>query len=168
MSTEFPEGTLAFQLSADIDPATFGGGLCVAGDVEYELGELLEAGDGFIATARPALAQLLSDLEPFVAADLADVPADALVEGWEVHEDPTALLNPGGFTVAEVLEALRSADAEQVAQTLQLEAAGRGRTGILSYEPPAPASPAEDGEGDDQGEPDGDAETQGDADGDAA
>lgn len=163
MKPEFPEGVTAFQLSADIDPANFGGGLCVAGDIEYNLGELLDAGDGYIATGRPALIQLLSDLEAFAPADLADVPPHALVEGWEVEDDPSALANPGGYTVPEVLEALRNADAEQAANTLRLEAAGRGRQGILSYEPPAPEVPA-DGEGDDQGEPTGDAETTGDAD----
>ena len=163
MKPEFPEGVTAFQLSADIDPANFGGGLCVAGDIEYNLGELLDAGDGYIATGRPALIQLLDDLEAFAPADLADVPPHALVEGWEVEDDPSALANPGGYTVPEVLEALRNADAEQAANTLRLEAAGRGRQGILSYEPPAPEVPA-DGEGDDQGEPTGDAETTGDAD----
>lgn len=163
MSPEFPEGVVAFQLSADIDPDLFGGGLCVAGDIEYNLGELLDAGDGYIATGRPALIQLLSDLEAFAPSDLSDVPHHALVEGWEIEDDPSALANPGGYTVAEVIEALRNADAEQVARTLQLEEAGRGRSGILSYEPPAPDTPA-DGEGDDQGEPTGDAETTGDAD----
>ena len=160
--TEFPEGVVAFQLSADVDPDLFGGGLCVAGDVEYDLADLLDAGDGYIATGRPALIQLLDDLEAFAPANLDDVPHHALVEGWEVEEDLTALTNPGGFTVPEVLEALRNADADAVALCLQAEAAGRGRTTILSYEPPAPDS-ADSGD-DDQGEPQGDADTQGDAD----
>lgn len=162
-NTDFPEGVVAFQLSADVDPDLFGGGLCVAGDVEYDLAELLDAGDGYIATGRPALAQLLDDLEAFAPADLDDVPPHALVEGWEVEEDLTALTNPGGFTVAEVLEALRNADADAVALCLQAEAAGKSRATILSYEPPAPES-ADDGGDDDQGEPQGDADTQGDAD----
>lgn len=153
MKSEFPEGVVVFQLSADIDPDLFGGGLCTAGDVDYDLAELLDAGDGYIATARPALIQLLDDLSAIVRSDSPDdAPVSALVEGWDPEEDQTPLGNPGLYKVPEVLEALADATPEQVAATLELERAGRERSGILSYEPPAP----------DQGEADGSAEANGD------
>ena len=155
--SDFPEGTVAFTLSADIDPDLFGGGLCVAGGEEFDLAELLEAGDGYIATARPALIELLSSLAAFVRVDPDDAPSHALVEGFEPILETNPLDNPGTYKVPEVLEAFASATPEQVAATQDLERDGRERAGILNYEPPAPET-SDEGDGE-QGDTSGEATT---------
>ncbi len=158
MSSNFPEGVVAFQLSADIALEDFGGGLCVVGDTDVELKGLVTAGSGYIATARPALIELLARLSAFERVeDLSDVPAAALYEAGDPPEDLNPLDHPGTFKVTEVLEALADATPEQIAATIALEADGKNRAGITSYEPPAP-DPAEGGD-DDQGDAAGDADT---------
>lgn len=158
MSSNFPEGVVAFQLSADIALEDFGGGICVAGDTDVDLKALVDAGSGYIATARPALIELLSSLSAFERVeDLDDVPNAALVEGHEPTADLNPLDHPGTFKVPEVLDALADATPDQIAATIALEADGKNRAGIISYEPPAPDTA--DGGDDDQGNATGEADT---------
>lgn len=160
MKSEFPEGSVAFALSADIDPALFGGGLCVAQEVEYDLKELVDNGDGYIVTDRSGLIDLLIDLSAFERLDdiPADAPQSALVAQADlpdprlpVEQDPTPLTHPGEFTVDVVLAAFEEATPRQIARTIDLEEEGRKRKTILDYGLPPESTDGEQTPADDPG-----------------
>lgn len=162
MKSEFPEGSVAFTLSADIDPDAFGGGLCVAQEVEYDLKELVDNGAGYIVTDRSGLIDLLNDLSAFQRLD--DIPKDAPAAALVAQEtlpdprlapdvDPTPLTHPGDYTVAEVLAAFADASPRQIARTLDRETEGQKRKTILEYGLPPEST-------DDPGAAEGDAATQ--------
>lgn len=76
MSTEPApaEAFVGFALTAEYAD-TYGGGLIVAGDADYDVKAELDAGDGIIVTANPAVITALDD---YVALERVDVPAERI------------------------------------------------------------------------------------------
>lgn len=66
-----------------------------------------------------------------------------MASGESSVQDPDAtdqlvLEDPDAFTVDEVVEVFARSTPEQMSDTKHLESEGRGRVGIMSWEPPAP------------------------------